>query len=114
MDLAQITALSKEAIKAGEALVKLINSRVKEMVKEGDVQIVFYFDEAHSLSDMAVEADSLGRNYYDALCSTLTDLMSLPLFTITLSTNLTQKTSSVGTGSPRKRPASSSLYRVNV
>ncbi|KAL6303725.1 hypothetical protein BKA93DRAFT_786438 [Sparassis latifolia] len=74
---------AQNAIQQGQALVETVNRLTNRQPERHDLRIVLYFDEAHSLSDAYIGE----TNRYDALCSALNQLRTLPIFCITLSTN---------------------------
>jgi hypothetical protein len=55
-------------------------------IKNGQVKLILYFDEAHVLSAKTVPHDPDGKDMYDVLCSCFNLFLSLPVFVIFLST----------------------------
>jgi hypothetical protein len=68
-------------------LVDDIDSLVEEKIPHGNVRVLMYFDEAHTLSDVLIRKDEGCRNFYDAFISAIDHMSPAALFAITLSTN---------------------------
>ena len=98
MDAENLSVLLEEAQHEALKLANDVNLLLHTKAPTSDVRILMYFDEAHSLSNVAVHEDPAGRNYYDALCLALSILWRCPLFAIALSTN-----SNLSRFSPPKR-----------
>ncbi|KAB5592223.1 hypothetical protein CTheo_4320 [Ceratobasidium theobromae] len=81
---------SQPAFVSAEDLIELIRSKSKSAVtdRQRPVQLVIYFDEAHSLtSNTITNSDGKGLTCYQILCSVIDSFVPLDLFTMFLSTS---------------------------
>ncbi|KAM6494880.1 hypothetical protein JOM56_009503 [Amanita muscaria] len=77
---------------AAQTLIDTIESRVKEDPSEKKtrpVRLLVYIDEAHEMTTNKQTFKSDGRNAYQALCSSLNQLLRLDVFFVFLSTSST-------------------------
>ncbi|PCH38944.1 hypothetical protein WOLCODRAFT_141017 [Wolfiporia cocos MD-104 SS10] len=85
----------KQTLAKGESLTKLLQDLTRPPTPVVDdckkeqhpLNLVLYFDEAHTLAGSPLSSGSRNCSRYDALLAALDRMRDLPLFAITLSTN---------------------------